>query len=315
VPAPWDRVSQAYVSGVSGAGGTATSGSAEFQAYNLRLGSYYACFYPGSAGTHLDTPTQCSNAVEFALGQNEPTHLRLQLGLESDSMKVMFVTNSTVTPFVRFWPEDDASDVRTAFGTSETYTREDLCQVPTDDGQGSWLDPGYIHTVTLTGLSPSVRYTYSAGQSLAVLSKPRTFSARRDAPGAGAAPTYPFVFNVYADQEYMQPFCPRCATHSTYGPGPGSYALAQRIAANDVPAGSAFAAHIGDLGYALNYALVWELFAHTNQEVWSVMPVAVTVGEPPCWLTLPRSHAVAPPERAPTPSPLSTPASGPRRQP
>ena len=50
-----------------------------------------------------------------------------------------------------------------AKGSSKTYKKSDMCGPPASTN--GFTDPGYIHDVLLTDLSPSSQYFYSYGSS------------------------------------------------------------------------------------------------------------------------------------------------------
>ena len=51
----------------------------------------------------------------------------------------------------------------TAKGTSKTYTKTDMCGPPAS--LNGFSNPGYIHDVLMTNLTPSSDYFYSYGSS------------------------------------------------------------------------------------------------------------------------------------------------------
>ena len=70
---------------------------------------------------------------------------------------------SDETPVVYYGKDPSLLKFR-ATGTSKTYQRSDMCGPPAS----LWIcfrNPGYIHDVLLTGLTPSIQYFYSYGSS------------------------------------------------------------------------------------------------------------------------------------------------------
>lgn len=82
-------------------------------------------------------------------------HLRLR------NTEMVFFSDET--PVVYYGKDPSLLKFR-ATGTSKTYQRSDMCGPPAS----LWIcfrNPGYIHDVLLTGLTPSIQYFYSYGSS------------------------------------------------------------------------------------------------------------------------------------------------------
>ena len=73
----------------------------------------------------------------------------------------MFSLNLDDIPVVSYGK--DPSLRLTAKGTSKTYTKTDMCGPPAS--LNGFSNPGYIHDVLLTNLTPSSDYFYSYGSS------------------------------------------------------------------------------------------------------------------------------------------------------
>ena len=81
---------------------------------------------------------------------NDPTAMVLQY-VSGDASRA---------PSVRLGVSEQAL-TRTFFGTSDTYAAGDLCHSPANLTAQQWFrNPGYTHTVAMTGLVPDARYFY-----------------------------------------------------------------------------------------------------------------------------------------------------------
>ena len=65
------------------------------------------------------------------------------------------------TSTVQYWTDPSAKSVAEG-KISKTYTAADMCSEPATDVH-AFIDPGYIHDVLLTNLTPGTKYYYSYG--------------------------------------------------------------------------------------------------------------------------------------------------------
>ncbi|KAG7387325.1 hypothetical protein PHYBOEH_008274 [Phytophthora boehmeriae] len=172
-----------------------------------------------------------------------PKHGHISLSEDETGMTVMFNSASTKTPMVRYG--ESAEDLSfEATGTSSTYRASDMCHAPaTTIGQQSFRDPGYMHTVALTGLKPNTYYFYQYGHGGNNWSKVRRFKSR---PAAGTK--YANII-AYADM-------------GTFA-GPGAASTAGRVYEEVVGNGyDSFLLHFGDISYARSDGSIWDHFFH-----------------------------------------------------
>lgn len=109
-------------------------------------------------------PVAHSNLVSFKHVDAEPLQIHIELGDSASSIRVKFVTNiSNGTPIVRYGESPDAL-VRSATGTSTTYTADMMCGYPANStAPGLFINPGMFHTVDIHGLKPRRAYFYQVG--------------------------------------------------------------------------------------------------------------------------------------------------------
>ena len=143
---------------------------------------------------------------------------------------------------------------QSASGTTSTYTAADLCgSEAAIVAPNGFIDPGYFHRVTLTGLTPNARYDYKVGQKEfppGELSKKFTFRAPK-AAGDAATPT---KFLMWADMGTDQ-----YNTLEHFGNVNNALALtelATKMLIEDDTIG--LITHPGDLSYACGDALIWD---------------------------------------------------------
>jgi acid phosphatase type 7 len=84
----------------------------------------------------------------------QPQQLRIALTNDATQMQVVWVTMSSCSGSLVYWPENNALANKTAAAVETSYTT----QYPAGFG---WN--GTIHTAFATGLTPSSRYSYSVG--------------------------------------------------------------------------------------------------------------------------------------------------------
>ena len=113
-----------------------------------------------------------------------PKQVRLAFGDGPEEMWVTWVSSSeTQTPLVQYGtqPASKRPYPFLAKGTSATYAAEDFCSIPANNtAQGWFRDPGFMHSVLLTELSPNAtRYYYSVGNDVDGWSEEFSFLSSR----------------------------------------------------------------------------------------------------------------------------------------
>uniref|UniRef100_A0A7S1N1W9 Purple acid phosphatase n=1 Tax=Eutreptiella gymnastica TaxID=73025 RepID=A0A7S1N1W9_9EUGL len=210
---------------------------------------------------------------------NTPMYPHLGLTGTPSTLALMFISGRDATPAVQYGP--DKQDLGwCATGTSTTYNVTELGQCKRGGHRGkSWarsyfIDPGHIHTVYLSNLSPGQRYWYRFGSPLLQdgWSGVYSFVAPDNSPR-------PFSFVAFGDMgtatwEDMKRF-------PDYWDCPEAHSTANRLSAQlteDKAPPFEFVMHLGDISYAVGYAPRWEQFHHLVTPVASAVPYLVLDG-------------------------------------
>jgi acid phosphatase type 7 len=114
---------------------------------------------------------------------NYPTQIHLSLTEKPHEMRVMWISGYNGTSTIMYRKEGDEVTL-VEIGTSETYTREEMCHEPANltfasHGRG-WWDPGFIHTVHIKNLEPNKKYFYKVGNDLGEYSQEHSFLGPRN---------------------------------------------------------------------------------------------------------------------------------------
>jgi len=195
-----------------------------------------------------------SNDVNFDSAY--PMYGHLALTGDPTQMHVSFVTNiAGAVPEVHYGL-NAKSLTKVATGKTQTYKASDMCGPPaTTTG---FIDPGQLHAVLLTGLTPKTKYYYSYGQHGHNFSDVHSFTT---APTVN--PDYSFKFVVYADM----------------GVGGGASAQSTaKAAAKQVAQGAEFVIHSGDISYARGAAYIWDRWFGMVEPYTTLVPYMVTIG-------------------------------------
>ncbi|XP_068710159.1 uncharacterized protein [Montipora foliosa] len=217
------------------------------QVYNLRTSCEFR--YYQESYIHVAT----SNELKFKGGIYAPLQGHIALTGDPTQMRVMWVSGTDDGPVVHYGK--DASMGFKANGTSKTYNKNDMCGPPAStDG---FSDPGYIHDVLLTGLSPSSQYFYSYGSSK-MMSSVRTF---RTQPPTGSDESFSFV--VYGDMGLSL--------------DPGAHDTAKYMI-EEAKKGKSLVFHVGDISYARGYAYIWDQWHELIEPYATLMPYMVGIG-------------------------------------
>lgn len=172
------------------------------------------------------------------------------------TMMVQYVSGAaSPAPSVRLGPS--AQQLTTVFhGTSKTYTNADLCHDPANSTAQQWFrNPGFMHSVLLTGLVPDAVYYYQYGNDAAGWSPLFSFrAAPKTARGVR--------FVAYGDQDIVEP----------------SVNTSRFVSMEATQRGLDFVVHFGDLGYALGNAWRWDAWGSLVADGASRVPYMVSVG-------------------------------------
>lgn len=108
---------------------------------------------------------------------------------------MQFTTRDCSRPVAWYGSSKSALDY-SAPATTATYTRADVCPDSPAATLG-WLDPGLLHTATLSGLQPGQRYFYQVGCMDGGASGPAREAAAA-AAAAGGGRTLSAVYDFQA---------------------------------------------------------------------------------------------------------------------
>jgi hypothetical protein len=219
-------------------------------------------------GSTTDTVVRAAETAPLSLGDTtDPVGTRLAFGDSPSDMLLTWTSLDGTAPAVASVGTARGGPYAlnfTATGPPRTYKASDLCHAPANEtGPASFLDPGFFHTVRLSGLAPGARYFVVYGQ-VGGAEAPETTFRTRAAPG----PDVPVRFAAFGDA-------------ATYPVFPGTVTTVDLILALDAldperPVD--FVAMIGDLAYAEGAVLVWALWTGFMWPIASRLPFMVTVG-------------------------------------
>jgi len=186
----------------------------------------------------------------------QPQQLRLSLTGNMGEMVVMWVTqDDTQGTEVQYWPASwgvNPTNRLTTNGTSDHYV---LVLPPYESYQ--------IHTVTLTGMTPSTQYYYTCGDP-----NTNTFSSVRT------------FFTEVADSNYPSPSHPlvvaSIADHGTSNNSQGVVNALMNYHSSVQPFNLLM--HSGDISYADDFQSYWDLWGQMVDQFASQVPWMVSVG-------------------------------------
>eukprot|EP00042_Codosiga_hollandica_P031311 m.189441 g.189441 ORF g.189441 m.189441 type:complete len:738 (-) comp53605_c0_seq1:112-2325(-) len=194
----------------------------------------------------------------MADGLGAPKQGHISLTSNDDEMLVSYTTGTTTTPSVRFGLTADGLDI-VVYGNSTTYAASDMCDSPANTtSQDMYRNPGYMHSVLLTGLSYGLQYFYQFGNDDDGWSATYSFQSKPDPS------TRNVNFLAYADMGT--------------GTSPGAATTAELVA-NDVASGQFdFLLHFGDISYARGQGWIWEAFYRYIEPIATQVPYMMSIG-------------------------------------
>ena len=226
-------------------------GTLKFVVYNLRTDCEFR-YYRNANVTAL---IAVSNKITFAGGKSEPLQGHLALTGDPTQMRVSWTSGALTRPVVHYGLNKD-NLTHSAGGISKKYTIFDMCGPPANDSD-FFLDPGFLHDVLLTDLTPKKTYYYKYGSG-DIFSSIKTFTT-----ALAAGDTTPFRFLMYGDMGLSPP--------------PGAQTTAQ-LALQEVLNGAAFLMNHGDLSYALGRAVMWDIWMSLIEPYASLAPYMISIG-------------------------------------
>jgi len=175
----------------------------------------------------------------------------------------MWTTRDSNTPQIK-WGTESGNYQWTKEATSTTYRAEDMCDSPARDY--GWIEPGMIHQVTLTSLTPGMRYFYIFGDVYG-WSEESSFKAA-PVPGPDVTTRVLSIGDLghgeYDDSRQVLKLEQPSINTTKH--------LIQEINSSDL------VIHVGDLSYADGYEAVWEEFFDQMKPVLAALPYMVCPG-------------------------------------
>jgi len=244
----------------------AASGSAQptlrFRALNMRQPFRFVLFRDG-----LSYPVAVakSEAVGF-MNYNEPTQGHIALTATPGEMKAQWVTRDAVEAAAVRWGRSHDNLRHAAPAAAHTYTKDDLCGEPATSV--GWVDPGVMHSATMTGLMPDTQYFYQYGDEDLGLSRVLSFVTP---PVAGPHATVALLHVADMGQAEVD----GSNELSMMGPSLNTTArLARELMRGDYR----LVIHNGDISYARGYATQWDVFYDQIQPLATRVPWMTSVG-------------------------------------
>ncbi|KAJ7982290.1 Purple acid phosphatase [Quillaja saponaria] len=184
--------------------------------------------------------------------------------------------DSTGTSMRLTWVSGDKEPQQAQYGNGKTvksqvttFSQHDMCSsaLPSPAKDFGWHDPGYIHSVVMTGLEPSSTFSYRYGSNSVGWSEQIQFRS----PPAGGSDDLKFL--TFGDMGKA----PRDSSVEHYiQPGSISVIKAMVDEVNSNNADSVF--HIGDISYATGFLVEWDFFLHQINPIASRASYMTAIG-------------------------------------
>jgi len=227
-----------------------------------------------------------SNLITLDSHKVTPTGIHLAYTNDPTEMNVSFTTavidnSQPIVMYYDYSTNDDDSNQEDGIyyvygGTTTTYSASDLCQPPANrKGPGRFMDPGALHSLTMTNLEPGAVYSYAVGLQVfgsddeddnastnIEWSDTFVFTAALE-PGDDETP---FAYLVYGDQG-----CPKTGCWEE-----GRDWMETAVVPAAAPVTSLH--HFGDLSYARGVAHQWDRWLDMMMPVAARLPLQIAVG-------------------------------------
>lgn len=223
-----------------------TTGVGSLPARMINMRSPFT-FVLATGGLQSLVAVAVSNPVEFA-NYNEPRAARLAVTGVATEMRISWSSLTTdYIPGVEIEVAGSKRMTRRSLPASSsiTWSADDMCGPPaTTIG---FRNPGFVHSVVVTDLSPGEVYSYTVGDSL-TRSQPYSFTQP-------SSSNFPFSLSIVGDMGSNS--IDGSSVVEAFPPAPNS----TRLIAADVASGLSHGVlHVGDLSYARGYQASWEFF-------------------------------------------------------
>jgi len=209
----------------------------------------------------ISTPVTFSN-------YNQPKAPRIAMTGVTTEMRISWSSSSIMNPSITIGISKDNSEMYQSLPatSSITWAATDMCGPPATTF--GYREPGYVHSVVVTDLTPGLSYTYSVGDDTE-RSQPFTFTQP-------SSTNFPFSISVVGDMGSNS--IDRSVVERAFPPAPNS----TRLIAADVSSGLSHAVlHCGDISYSCGYQAAWEYFLDSISginDIASRVPYHVNLG-------------------------------------
>lgn len=210
-----------------------------------------------------------SNEVTLSGGNTEVLQVHTSLTSNPTEMQITWVTGSnSYDSVVQFGTSKTNLNriASTPASSAITYSANQMCGSPANvTSQQTFRDPGFIHTVTITGLEPNSFYFYKCGNEYESWSDVLWLRTNPSSENYTDSETSEIntKWIIYGDMGVRGP--------------PASQSTATRVT-NEVASGSQLVLHIGDISYARGYAYIWEQFFTLIESIASHVPYMINIG-------------------------------------
>eukprot|EP01147_Barroeca_monosierra_P007619 gene7619-9881_t len=233
-------------------------GAYDFSLINMREDVVFWLFFGG-----INTPKAIAKTKPVSFTDtDDPRHITLALTGDPTEMRVTWNSASPDNAVLIYGFEGTTHNFTLKPNTT-TYSAEDLCGEPAKT-QG-WREPGYIHTVIITGLKPGISKIWYQCQSKNRRSPVKNFVAAK-----GADPYASLRIVATADVGATEK--DKCHYHWEE---PDSNLTYQHMIEHGP---SDLALHIGDISYATGYSAKWDLFMTQATLLASSVPLMTALG-------------------------------------
>eukprot|EP00297_Palpitomonas_bilix_P003231 CAMPEP_0113871810 /NCGR_PEP_ID=MMETSP0780_2-20120614/2852_1 /TAXON_ID=652834 /ORGANISM="Palpitomonas bilix" /LENGTH=571 /DNA_ID=CAMNT_0000857247 /DNA_START=277 /DNA_END=1992 /DNA_ORIENTATION=- /assembly_acc=CAM_ASM_000599 len=209
---------------------------------------------------------------------SEPLFRHLSLTNDPTEMTISWVTNQDTStsqeggyPIVIYGTDPNNMQAGQYESRAETFVASDMCGAPANLSE-YFLDPGYLHVATLTGLEPNTVYYYSVGVLDGEKQLWTPIESFVSSPGVG--PDVPVKSFLFGDMGIDVPFTTEVLTEP-----PSSatlYWMEQRLKKD--AKSNWIVNHFGDTSYARGNSWIWEYFMQEIEPVASKIPYMVGIG-------------------------------------